>query len=256
MRFAGGHALDDTNGDPVKGTGGQGFPNPEGLRGKASELAPLGFTSDQLQAMHAAMSSKSSYAIKTKAYFTVDALLPPDLQPSVVGPQYEGRLLDHLPIFPTNAPSIEYIRHTSTTGAPAITAEGAQKPELVFVTDSIVVAAQKIAAHAAISWESMTDYDAFTSYFTDELQRQVVNVENDELLNGAGPPASAGREDIMKIIMREPVQVVHDGVVYGPGETAEVPNASGQFWIRSEWSDEAEEAEVQDRPAAKTLPRK
>ena len=170
------------------GMGGQQFPKPEGLRGTASELAPLGFSTVQLKSMHEAAQSRSPFQIRTKAatFNSGDSLLPPELQPSVVGPTYEGRLLDHLPILPTSAPSIEYIRHTSTTGAPAITAEGAAKPELVFVTDSVIVAAQKIACHAAISWESMTDFDAFTSYFTGELQRQVINVENDELLNGAG----------------------------------------------------------------------
>jgi hypothetical protein len=150
-RLSGGLPGDD--GSPVPGSGGQPVANKD-LRGKASEYAPLGFSTDQLKSMHQAMSSNSPYAIRTKAFSSVDALLPADLQSSVVGPQYEGRLLDHLQILPTQAPSIEYIRHTSTTGSPAITAEGSPKPELVFVTDSIVVAAQKIAAHAAISWET------------------------------------------------------------------------------------------------------
>ena len=85
---------------------------------------------------------------------------------------------------PTQAPSCEYIRHTSTTGTPAIVAEGAVKPELVFNTDTIVVAAQKLAAHTATSWESLQDWDVFVNYLTNELMRQVVNVENAELLAG------------------------------------------------------------------------
>ncbi|QVI29266.1 hypothetical protein MN2019_08120 [Mycolicibacterium neoaurum] len=32
----------------------------------------------------------------------------------------------------------------------------------------------------------MTDWDSFTSYFIGELQRQVIDTENDELLNGDG----------------------------------------------------------------------
>ena len=85
-----------------------------------------------------------------------------------------------------DAPSLEYIRHTSTTGAPAIVAEGDVKPELVFNTDKVVATPEKIAAHTAVSWESLQDWDVFVNYLTNELTRQVVNVENAELLAGDG----------------------------------------------------------------------
>ncbi len=64
--------------------------------------------------MHHAMASQSSFAVKTKSFTTVDSLLPSELRPTVVGPQRETRLLDRLPVLPTSAPSIEYIRHTGT----------------------------------------------------------------------------------------------------------------------------------------------
>ena len=166
--------------------GAQQGPLVAGLRAKGAQVAPLRFADEHLKAMHDAVTHRQSFAIKTKDFNTVDSLLPSQLQPTVVGPQYEGRLLDRLPVQAIDAPSLEYIRHTSTTGSPAITAEGAPKPELKFNTDKVIATAQKLAAHTGISWESLTDWDAFNAYVQTEIMRQVVNVENAELLSGDG----------------------------------------------------------------------
>jgi HK97 family phage major capsid protein len=95
-------------------------------------------------------------------------------------------LLDHLPVQPIEAPSLEYVVHNSTTGAPAIVAEGAAKPELVFNTESLIATPQKIAAHTSTSWEMISDWNRFVSYVQAELTRQVVSKENSELISGAG----------------------------------------------------------------------
>lgn len=168
------------------GVGGAGEPQRPSFRGTAAQFAPIDVPVDSLKSMHQAMASQSSFAIQTKSFSTVDSLLPAELQPSVVGPQHEGRLLDRLPVLPTSAPSVEYLRHLSTTGTPAITAEGAVKPELQFNTDRVIVACQKLAAHGALSWETLSDWDGFTSYFQAELQRQIIDTENAELLSGDG----------------------------------------------------------------------
>lgn len=39
----------------------------------------------------------------------------------------------------------------------------------------------------------------------------------------------------MKVQVAAPYQVSHAGVVYGPGDTAEVPDDVGLDWLRSEW---------------------
>ncbi|WP_158087191.1 phage major capsid protein [Mycobacterium aquaticum] len=167
-------------------TGPGETPRSQGLRRKGSEVCPIGFDEIQLKAMHDAISHKASYAITTKAFSTVDGLLPAQLAPYVVGPQFESRLLDRLPVELVTAPSLEYIRHTSTTNAPGIVAEGQPKPELIFNTDKVVATAQKIAAHTGISWESLTDWSAFAEYCQVELMREVVNLENAELIAGDG----------------------------------------------------------------------
>jgi HK97 family phage major capsid protein len=157
-----------------------------GMRMKGAAACPLHFDENELKGMYDALSHGSTSSIRTKAFSSVDALLPAELQQFIVGPQYENRLLDHLPVQPIQAPSLEYIVHSSTTGAPAIVAEGQPKPELVFVTEPVTATPQKIAAHAATTWEQISDWSRFVSYLTSEMQRQVINVENLELLSGAG----------------------------------------------------------------------
>lgn len=95
-------------------------------------------------------------------------------------------MLDKLPTQAIDGPSLEYIVHQSTTGAPAIVSEGAVKPELVFNTAPQTATPQKIAAHFALSWETMQDWSNFSEYSLGEITRQVINVENAELLSGAG----------------------------------------------------------------------
>jgi HK97 family phage major capsid protein/HK97 family phage prohead protease len=177
-------------GESVRGphptAGGFGLPGVG--TGTGAKVAPLAFPEDSLRAMHRAVLSKSSLSIK--GFSTVEGLLPARLSPTVLGPLHEGRLLDVLPAQPITAPSWEYIRHTSTTGAPGIVAEGQTKPEVTFVTDRVIAAVVKLAAHTAVSHESMQDFDAFTGYVQSELTRQVIDKENDELLNGSGTGGS------------------------------------------------------------------
>jgi HK97 family phage major capsid protein len=122
------------------------------------QVAPLAIDEAAMKSLHAAVVSRTAFA--TKSFNTANSHLPAQLSPQVLGPIHENRLLDRLPTLPIQAPSYEYIRHTGTTGSPAITAEGAAKPELVFTIDHVIASVQKIAAHAGISWESLRDYAA------------------------------------------------------------------------------------------------
>jgi HK97 family phage major capsid protein len=84
------------------------------------------------------------------------------------------------------APSHELIVHSSTTGAPAPTSEGAVKPELVLNTTALTVTAIKLACHVGVSFESAMDYDGFVSYAQGEAMHQLMDVENAQILNGSG----------------------------------------------------------------------
>ena len=44
----------------------------------------------------------------------------------------------------------------------------------------------------------------------------------------------------VKVTVREGLQVSHDGKIYESAQSVLVPKAVAQFWIRSDWVDEAE----------------
>ncbi|MGV0070707.1 phage major capsid protein [Mycobacterium colombiense] len=144
------------------------------------------FPTDQLRRMHEAVRTHGSYKIEGRDFSTADPFLPAQLWPTVVGPQHENRLLNRLPMYPLAAPSVEIIVHYATTGAAAVVAEGALKPEIVFQNEKVILEAQKVAAHTAVSWEILQDWYNFSTYCQGELFRQVVDVENAQLLAGTG----------------------------------------------------------------------
>lgn len=43
----------------------------------------------------------------------------------------------------------------------------------------------------------------------------------------------------MKVTVKQPFSVTHDGVSYGPGETADVPSSLADIWESSGWLDRA-----------------
>ncbi|MCG7595757.1 phage major capsid protein [Mycobacterium sp. PSTR-4-N] len=153
---------------------------------RANMVAPLAFEQEQLEELHRAAMSRQSRRVEARAFSSVDTLLPNQLWPEVIGPVHDNRVLSRLPVFPTELPVVQYIRHVSTTGAPTIVAEGAVKPELVLVGDRVLATAQKIAAHAAVSQEIIQDWSTWFDYVQNEVMQQVIDKENDELLNGNG----------------------------------------------------------------------
>jgi HK97 family phage major capsid protein len=147
-------------------------------------VSPLAISEASLKGLHAAAVSRQSYS--TKAFSTVDGLLPAQLDPNVLARIHESRLLDRLPAQPITAPSYEIIVHSSTTGAPAPTAEGASKPEIVLNTTSLTLTAIKLACHLGISYETLMDYSNFQGYAQVEALKQLEDVENAQLIAGSG----------------------------------------------------------------------
>jgi HK97 family phage major capsid protein len=80
--------------------------------------------------------------------------------------------------------------HNSTTGAPAPTAEGAAKPEIVLNTTSLTLTAIKLACHVGISYETLMDFSNFESYAQVEAMKQLEDVENAQLIAGTGTSGS------------------------------------------------------------------
>jgi HK97 family phage major capsid protein len=154
-------------------------------RQTAGQIAPLQFADAELRRMQSAALRGENCRIESRNSFsTADSLLPAELFPMPIAAQHEDRLLDFLPGYAIETPSITFIRHISTTGAPGPVAEGAQKPEIILNTDALTATAVKLAAHSGISWEIINDFEAFHSYANTELYKQLIDLENDTLIQG------------------------------------------------------------------------
>jgi HK97 family phage major capsid protein len=147
------------------------------------EACPLAFREADLKAVHKAMQNGQN--IRIKAFSTVDPLLPAELFPAIIARIHEHRLLDRLPVISMSAPSMEFLVHQSSTGTPAITAEGALKPDITLNFVSSTVTAQKIAATFGLSWETTLDFPAVIGYAQGEVFKEVIDVENAALINGS-----------------------------------------------------------------------
>lgn len=157
----------------------------------------MNFDVEELRRLQVAAQRGEHARIEARDFSTADPLLPATLQPVVVAAQHESRLLDRLPAIAIDQPSTVFIRHVSTTGVPAVTAEGQPKSELVMNTDALTATAKKLACHTATSYELIQDFVQFHSYINTELFRQVVDLENSELLMGEFPGISgSGTDDI------------------------------------------------------------
>jgi HK97 family phage major capsid protein len=173
---------------------GSGSTAPSTKRLKGREFCPLAFKESDFKALHQAMATGQNIRIKsvgvgdveTKAFSTAESLLPAQLFGSLIAAVHEHRLLDHLPVIGMQAPSMEFIKHTGSSGGPpAIVAEGATKPDVTLTLTQNTVTAQKIAATFGLSWEIQMDYPTLLAYAQGEIFKQVIDAENTALLNGS-----------------------------------------------------------------------
>jgi hypothetical protein len=159
----------------------------------AGMLAPLHFPEGELRRAFDAARRGEPCEVRSAPYpgmeqrFTsADSLLPPSLYPFPIEFQHEWRILDRLPGYGFDRPSIEFIQHISTTGTAESVAEGALKPEVTLVTQQLTLPAAKLAASMTLSREILDDWSQFTQYATAELYKIVVDEENLQLLTGDG----------------------------------------------------------------------
>ena len=151
----------------------------------AGRLSPLHCPTEELRRLHTA-AQRGEQAAYERRFTSADSLLPPELFPYPVGQIHESRLLDRLPGYGIDLPSVEFVRHISTTGAAASVPEGSLKPEITLNVDKLVAAAVKLSGHLALSTEIRDDWDAFSQYATAELYKVIIDEENRQLLSGAG----------------------------------------------------------------------
>ena len=135
----------------------------------AGAVSPLGYSDETLRRAHTALAGGSTAVLEARAFNSAVGLLPAELYPVPTFPRHEARLMDRLPGFALDAPSLEYVQVTSVTGAAAIVGEGQLKPEIVAPPTKQIVTALKLACHGGVSWENIQDYDSFTAAVQNEL---------------------------------------------------------------------------------------
>ena len=166
----------------------------------ASMLSPLMSVigDEQLRSAYGKARRGESVNLETRApgFASGVDLLPPELYPIPTFPIHENRLLNKLPGYALDAPSLEYVQVNTVSGSAAIVGEGAVKPEIQLPATKLICTALKLAVHAGISWECMVDYEAFSQAVRTELMRQVVDLENAELWGG--DPAAGGLNSLTK----------------------------------------------------------
>jgi Phage capsid family len=155
------------------------------------EVSPLALPEPALKALYDAQESGQSIRVKaafqpeTKAFSTVDPLLPPTLQPGIVEQIHEWRLLDHLPTQAISTPSLEYIKHTSSTGTPGTVQEGQLKPD---VTINVRPRCERVQArgHVRNQPRERPRLPCFYRLCPWEMFRQLQDLENAQLISGNG----------------------------------------------------------------------
>jgi HK97 family phage major capsid protein len=157
-----------------------------GTERRGNHVAPLDFDHEQLRHAHERLRSGEAIRLESRDFTTATPFLPAELAPYVTAPVHEGRILDHIPAIGIEAPSLEVIQIKSVTGTASTVAEGAVKAEIVPVTTPLTITAKKIAAHVGLSVEALADFDVFTNAVRIELQRQVIDCENEQILYGDG----------------------------------------------------------------------
>jgi hypothetical protein len=164
----------------------------------ASALTPplSALPDEELRSAYTRARRGESVAIERRDFTTGVPLLPAELFPVPTFPRHEWRLLDRLPGYALEVPSLEYIQMLNKSGSAAIVGEGAAKPEISMPATKLICTALKLACHAGISWENMLDYEAFSNAVRIELMRDVIDLENSQLWGG--DPTAGGLNSLTK----------------------------------------------------------
>jgi HK97 family phage major capsid protein len=156
-------------------------------------LAPaLNLTTEDAQELFKAARAKQSYRVEAKSgnigyKIAGSAINPPNISGGIVGKLHEpARILSYIPTQQMSGPSIEFLTHSTSTGAAAMVARGGLKPELTMDFTAGVLTARKIAVQSGIPDEVLADFESFFAYLQSELTRSVIDVENAQILNGDG----------------------------------------------------------------------
>jgi HK97 family phage major capsid protein len=98
------------------------------------------------------------------------------------------RLLDSIPIETISAPSVYYNRATAPAAGATPVAEGQPKPESHPTWEQVPLPVCKLAHFVKANDEVINDFSGFSQMIQGELIAGLIDVENDQILNGTGTP--------------------------------------------------------------------
>ena len=115
-----------------------------------------------------------------------DGQLPPQLVGVVERPFEPTRLASIIPTTAMAGPSVEFITMNAPSTDAAPVAPGGSIPETNLPTTQTVITARKLGILTTITDELLADFGSFHGYVQNELSRQIIDKENDQILNGDG----------------------------------------------------------------------
>ena len=136
-----------------------------------------------------------SWGVRTKDWVppvglaegTPGSLLPAQLIPQAWWMRYEPtRLFDYFIGSQAETQSISWIQHTGNTLPAAAVAELDKKPDLGPLVEAHTASFSTIAGMISVSRQFFDDFPNWASTVPHELQRAVIDAENDLVLNGSG----------------------------------------------------------------------
>lgn len=129
-----------------------------------------------------AVGNFSSATSLTGSYFVA-----PDVVPGVfVQPFNETHMRNILRTGNTNSNTIRYVRDNGGEGGPAMTAEGAAKPQMDRDLAILDAAVRKLATHMRLPEEMIEDIPYITDFLTNVGTEELLAVEDTQILYGDG----------------------------------------------------------------------
>ncbi|GBE64208.1 hypothetical protein MFM001_06700 [Mycobacterium sp. MFM001] len=107
-------------------------------------------------------------------------------------PYEPTRIASYLPAAAMDGPSSYWLQHTSNAAEANGVAELGSKPDLGMTFTENKVLPQKLAGQASVSMEFNMDYPELGGWMQAELQRSLINQENNYILNAGAPGGPTG----------------------------------------------------------------
>jgi HK97 family phage major capsid protein len=171
-------------------------PNGQAITTTGGDLQPLEFDAHAIKALRDGFESKTpTSTLVSKAFNTVEtgysttttSLLPAQLAPGVVERIHEDRVLDHIPSVACETLNYEFICDTTSSNTvTGPTAEGVAAPDVTLSFGAKIVEMVPIKATFGLSYEVLQDWDTILGYAQAEVMRQIVDVENSQVLTATG----------------------------------------------------------------------